>query len=589
MGRHKKGWVPPQTEVDPGLKAIVASLPQGEGKEYCWRVRAVRPGQLGAPYYGPTIPLSDQPADGIPELVKQIRADNPDFGEITVCLHDAVNTNIQVLDEKGHPIKSRHAAPDRPLATAAARAGNVDPEIEDKKKALERDKQALDLRRERLRFEQEQKRIDDIEAGIVAPERGHGRGGPVDGEPDPRWPFGPGVPYKVVPVGDGRFMPVRLDEEEMLEDGPVGGGMRGRFGGGFRDRMRGHGREDGLEGEQRGPSDFIRLMIANMDSQTKQAQAGAAAQAQIMTAMMQAMMQRQPDRPPDNTVMQILPMLMTAMTSNQLKPETILGLYGPMMAEMSKMSNMSMKSTLEMHQAYTERMLDQLEENGRDPDEVDKFRKYADLIKDSLQGGVQLVTGRASILQPGKSVPIPLPAMAKQPQLQAPKRPALAPPATATAPVVPPTPAAPPDPAAGAKQKAAEARVEAERRVRQFFEFAEVQMHASGDPAPFLGDPETSPSSKNFWDAFDLLPLAVRGAIGAGDVQKIYAAARLYAAEVIDRIEAAFADPLTGQEARAWMESFWTSVAEAETEEEEEEAPGNVGAEDSVVKRREAE
>lgn len=557
MGRRRK-TAEEAVKDDPELARIVAQLQaSGGGAEYFYEIRRRAPGVSGYfPIWKKKLPAAD-----VVDVEEFCRTQGGPGYEYLVILKDAMLKTV--LDKNDLPVQQRI----EPLTVANPVTGGVPsmagprpemrPEVDAMKAEAARLRAEAEAKADLARAKREHERImRGIEAGELEDDRPPGRGG-RPGQASAEWPFGPGVPFYVDAEGMARRMNGR-------------GGPPGRD-------DRGDDRRDSMEM-------FMQFMATMNDSANRAADR----QMQLLTAMMGR----------GDGFEKYLPMLL----GNQMSPDKMMNFLGPAMTQAMQAGTAGMKSVLESamdtNGAIQEALIKRMMDDGRDPDEVDKVKKWMDLGNDFLSRATKTVLGRDSIMKREVKIPLEdgkkpaaLPPPSKSPdqvKAQAAKRAAegdaarpaeLAAPATAS-----PAPAPAPNPAADLE---AEAKAESERRVKAFLGIFEREMRIGSDPGP-LFDPDGE-AGRQFWDLFDLLPLPLRAAIEKGDMAGIYTAAQEYAGDVVERINAAMSDPTKGEARRDWSRRFWLQIAEANALDDTDDDDEEDDDEDDVEEERKAE
>lgn len=418
MGRNKMDKHPiPEDE----LSAFLASI-SSDPDRYAWRFKFNRPGTFLWSFAGGKVGFSDIERDDLlrhcdQELAPEVAGD----GEI-------VNWKAILVDAGGKCVRDTKQQPvvlvlrenqtvGKKTASGKAKTAEIetDPLLAQQEKDLRTKRQEIALRRAAAQLARDEKRIERLEAG---------EDDDLDG-PDPRWPLGKGVPF-------------RVDEHGIVhpvERKPEGAGM-------------------------------MEMFMAMQQQQTS-----------LLVAMM--------NRPQDNTFKDLLPVML----SQQMRPGEVITMLADAQRSGTTGMKALMESQLELWGGMMARTIERMQEDGRPEDEIDKAVRWKDLITDGLSTVIQKSLGRDHLLNlqpPGAGkVPMPqkdgqakkLPPPSKSPEevkLQAQKRAAegdagtAAPGAPSAA--VPPAPAVPPGLAA------------ARERVGALCQIALHEMNSMSDP-----------------------------------------------------------------------------------------------------------
>lgn len=508
--------------IDPELQSVLDALPKTDGTRYTWRFRAEREGVPGLPFIGEEVSKDSLPVEEVGKHVEKMRQEFGLVGDVVAYLHAGEKEPVRDAQGRAVRLLFKATAPAGVPALPTIRGGNIDPDIAESQRQLDREKAENRIREERIRVEQNKKRLDALEKGEKPP------GGEAD---DSRWPFGPGVPYKVVEVEPGVFAHVRMYDED---DG------EGRF-----SRRRSE-RKDPME-----------LFLAMMSQQQAAAQASADRNMQLLTALLTR------EDPSTKLLLGILPVL----TGDKMKLPELMAMF----QSMNKGQEAAMKATMEFQSSMMEKTVDRLLDSDKPSGPVETAKEIMGLVKEGAETGVKAIFGRSSIINPDAAKAPPLP-----PKKQLPPK------ATVTPLPNPPQAQLPAQEAAKPLTAAEQAVLVAKARCAEILTLHEREMLVGSAPRLLLS---TQEDADKLLAAIDALPSEVQDALDAAEdfdegidirqelVAKIYDALKIYQPELVDGIFAHMADPAKGEARRKWSQFFWQEIVEARRDGDEEGEP----------------
>lgn len=514
MGRHKKTIAAvPDAARDDWMRQVGR---QGGG--IFLRIHARSPGLKGRfPIVAMNQAMSD--IDDLEEHCYESWGEDKEFKIFPLDASEQPAKDAAGIELPPLVIRPRRA----PMGAAATAAPVVagDPLLADEQKRLAADRSRLDIDRERMRIEAERKELDKVKAGGTVP----------TGEADPLWPLGRGVPFSVIQVSPGEFIPVPLGEEEFEFPN-----RRGRFG---RDRER----------EPR-PDPMANVMAMMIES-NKMAQAQADRQMQLMITIM-----TRPD-----PVIQLLP----ALLGQQMKMPEMMA----MVEAMRRGDQAAMKASMEFNSSVMEKVADHMLDAGVPDDIIDKAKRIGDAVTDLTGKLVKQTTGRESLLNPDKPKALPAPDAAKpRPQPVAARKPT--PPGAPIDATPQPLPAPPPQPKLQDATPEDEAKAEGARRCKQILDLHEREMRILSDPALVFQD---EADAKRIVEFVLALPKSARAAIDKGGVAAIYEAFKEFVPAQVETLFALMEDEKAGKDRTEWASEFWGEVRDEVNGDDENEEP----------------